>query len=72
MSEGRTEAGRREVGDRSEEFHLNGYSNGMQNPEFKLFLSEEIIMGSVKFPCCFCPAKVQNIIQFVMKRLGEI
>jgi hypothetical protein len=34
MSEGKTEAGRREVEGRSEEYHLNGHSEGMQNPEF--------------------------------------
>jgi hypothetical protein len=49
----RSEAGRREVGGRSEEFHLNGHSRGMQNPkfrrvdlrilEFKSYLKKEII-----------------------------
>ena len=53
MSEGKTEAGGTEVGDRWEEFYSKGHSNGMQNPkfgrsdsrklEFKSYLSEKII-----------------------------
>jgi len=35
MSEGKTEEGRTQVGDRSEEFYLKGHSEGMQNPEFR-------------------------------------
>jgi len=32
---GRSEAGRRQVGDRSEEFQSEGQLNGLQNPEFR-------------------------------------
>jgi hypothetical protein len=52
---GRSEAGRREVGGRSEEFQLNWHLKGIQNPEFwsaglrnlefRSYLSEKIIKG---------------------------
>jgi hypothetical protein len=57
MDKGKTEAGRRQDGGRSEEFHLNGHSEGMQNPEFRRadfkiseftsYLSKKIIKGCV-------------------------
>jgi hypothetical protein len=68
--EGKIEAGRRQVGGRSEEFHLNGHSNGMQNPkfprvnvkisEFKSYLYEKIIKNSLVLQGFFCPANIQK------------
>jgi hypothetical protein len=68
----KSEAGRREVGDRSEEFYLNWHSNGIRNREFGLYLSKKIIKIPFVFLGNFCPAKVQNKIRFVMKRLGKL
>jgi hypothetical protein len=77
----RSEAGRRQVGDRSGKFHLNWHSKGIKNPkfgradlknlEFKSCLSKKIIKRFAELLTSFYPAKVQIKYQYVMKRLGN-